>query len=86
MATKKNLEGRMKADASKLPTLTTAQYDAALSNLAEGIRTAFRKASDHPTAHQAWTAIRNMPPEQWGNVVEFVAYVLFGPRPAKGGR
>lgn len=22
-------------------------------------------ASDHPTAHQAWTAIRNMPPEQW---------------------
>lgn len=28
----------------------------------------------------------DMPPEQWGNVVEFVAYGLFGPRPAKGGR
>lgn len=78
MATKKNAASLAKAMASRVPRLNAAQRDTVSELLAEGIHTAFRKASAHPEAHKAWLAIRNLPPEEWGNVVEFVVWGVFG--------
>lgn len=44
----------------------------ALSLLGEGFHTALRKASDHPSAWQAWKAVEGMPPEEWDAILRFV--------------
>lgn len=44
--------------------------------LSEGIHTAFRKGSDHPTAGKIWTLIRELPPAQWGSIVNFVSEAM----------
>lgn len=62
--------------------LTREQYDEISSLLAEGFHTAFRKASSHPKAHEAWSAIRNLPSSEWNSVIEFVMWGTFGRRPS----
>ena len=52
--------------------VTQDEYDEIASNFAEGFHTAFRKASDHPNAHKIWLLIRDLPPDEWGSVVDFV--------------
>ena len=44
--------------------------------LAEGIHTAFRKASDHSSAHAIWKLIRTLPGGAWDNIVNFVANAM----------
>lgn len=46
--------------------------------LAEGIHTAFRKATDCDQAHPIWKLIQDMPDEEWGRVVSFIVEG-FGP-------
>jgi hypothetical protein len=41
--------------------------------LAEGFHTAFRKAVDHPYASVIHKLISDMPREDWGAVIDFVA-------------
>lgn len=52
--------------------LTVEQRNDLRDSLGEAIHTAFRKASDHPEAHKAWTAIDNLPPKQWGYIMDFI--------------
>jgi len=40
--------------------------------LAEGIHTAFRKASDHPASAEAWEAISKLPDAEWSAIVSFI--------------
>lgn len=51
----------------------TISYDDFTSHLAEGFHTAFRKGSDHPKSAEIWRAIRALPPEEWGNIIDWVA-------------
>jgi hypothetical protein len=48
-------------------------YDTFSSLLGEGFHTGFRKAVDSSAANRAWHAIQDMPAEDWGAVVTFVA-------------
>lgn len=57
--------------------LTRTEYNDTKTLLAEGFHTAFRKASDHPNAHQIWLLIRELPSDDWGNVIDFVASGTF---------
>ena len=43
--------------------------DEARHILAETVHTAFRKGADGPGAHAVWTAIRDIPREEWHNAL-----------------
>jgi|1185.fasta_scaffold158699_2 hypothetical protein len=49
------------------------EYSTFKSLLGEGFHTGLRKAADSPESSQAWKAISEMKPEEWSEVVEFVA-------------
>lgn len=53
--------------------LTKKEKEDLVSNLAEGFHTAFRKASEHPTSHQIWKLIKELPSDEWGRIIDFVA-------------
>lgn len=46
--------------------------------LSEGMHTAFRKGSDHPSAIAIHGLIRKMPDDEWASVVEFVSIGMVG--------
>lgn len=56
--------------------LTDKEREDFVMLLAEGMHTAFRKGSDHPGAWRVWKEIDAMPPEEWGQVVDFVRFGL----------
>lgn len=43
------------------------------AQLGEAIHTAFRKAIDHPNAAQIHRLINELPPEEWGRIVDWIA-------------
>jgi len=47
--------------------------DDLVAYLGEGMHTAFRKGSDHPSADVIWKLIRDMPDREWRSIVAFVA-------------
>lgn len=53
-------------------SIRTMTHDDFASLLAEGIHTAFRKASSHPNAHAIWKLIKELPRDEWGAVIEWV--------------
>lgn len=57
--------------------LTAQQTKEMKSQLAEGFHTAFRKASDHPTANKIWHLIKEMPDGEYGKVIDFVVWGVF---------
>lgn len=59
---------------SKVPTLTEAELREILG---EAIHTGFRKGSDHASADRVWKAIHDMPSEEWGKAVDWIAWSLF---------
>lgn len=61
-----------KTETAMLLSKAQAKYLRESGLLAEGIHTAFRKASSHRSAHEAWVAIRNLPDDEWDSVVKFV--------------
>lgn len=44
--------------------------------MGETVHAAFRKGSEHPSAHKVWKAIQSMPRKEWGNVVEWISWAL----------
>ncbi len=52
--------------------------EAVASYIGEGVHTGLRKWADSPQSHNAWIAIRDMPPEEWSNIVNIVAGLLLG--------
>jgi hypothetical protein len=44
----------------------------AMDVLGEGFHTSLRKGSDDPLASEAWRAIDDMPPAEWGGVLAFL--------------
>jgi hypothetical protein len=54
--------------------LTDQEKEDLASQLAEGFHTAFRKGTDSPRAHPIWKAIKELPPDEWGEIIDFVMY------------
>jgi hypothetical protein len=52
--------------------LTKEQIEDLREILGEAIHTAFRKGSDHKNAGKIWSLIRDLPEEEWGNILEFI--------------
>lgn len=52
--------------------ISKATENELLELLAEGFHTGFRKASSHPEAHKAWKAIKALPTDEWGQVLDFL--------------
>jgi phenylpyruvate tautomerase PptA (4-oxalocrotonate tautomerase family) len=52
--------------------LTKAQKYAIREQMSEAIHTAFRKGSDHPSAHQIWVLIKEMPDKEWSSIIDFI--------------
>ena len=50
----------------------TISRDELTSLLGEGFHTAFRKSTDHPSAHAIWVLIKDMPHEEYGGIIDFV--------------
>lgn len=51
-------------------------HDDFTSLLAEGFHTAFRKGTDHPSSAAIWRMIRDLPPEEWGAIIDFVVMCI----------
>lgn len=58
-------------------TITISRNDLA-SLVGEGFHTAFRKSTDHPSAHAIWVLIKDMPNEEYGGIINFVMLGIRG--------
>jgi hypothetical protein len=61
-------------------------YETFRSLLGEGFHTALRKEGESVAADWAWRSIRDMPRDEWGRVLDFVArptweYLITDPPP-----
>lgn len=45
--------------------------------LAETVHTAFRKGSAHTNADQIWRLIRDLPPQEWDGIIDWMQWALF---------
>ncbi len=72
------IQEALRAAARPSPDAGLIEREDAPEIFAEAFHTALRKASDPPKAGEAWKAIRELPNEEWTNIVAFVVDGIYG--------